>query len=341
MLEQNTMQNPSGTIVYNSDCNCLELDGYELACGENIEIRVFGSWIPGQIAVDPGGWYLFTLDHVGIRLHTGLPARFSEASPSGAFALPTEPVTASHILLVDDDPALLQALVRTLNLRIPSVEVDTAISAHDALGQIHTQHYDAIVSDIKMPGMDGLALLGKIQELQPATPTILITGHGDHDIAVQALRGGAYDYIPKPIERDSFIASLSRAVQTCQLRRQVELQQRTLEQHARTLERLVQQRTHELVEANATKDKVIALVTQELKQPMKRVKDMSQLLHQKLETIDASPLVQQGFPDIEQSIARIDDLIHELLSTSHIEPRMLILHLKYANLLDLFKRALE
>src|SRR5450432_2077510 len=139
MLDQRDAQAPPGTIVYNSECNCLELDGYELTCGENIEIRVFGSWIPGQIAVDPGGWYLFTLDHVGIRLHTGLPARFCEPRVSGAFTLPPEQVAASHILLVDDDPALLQALVRTLDLRLPGTEVDVAASAHDALGKIRMQ----------------------------------------------------------------------------------------------------------------------------------------------------------------------------------------------------------
>ena len=74
--DSNNTQTSTGTLIYNGECNCLELDGYELQSGENIEIRVFGSWIPGQIAVDSGGWYLFTLDHVGIRLHTGLPARF-------------------------------------------------------------------------------------------------------------------------------------------------------------------------------------------------------------------------------------------------------------------------
>jgi len=68
-----------------------------------------------------------------------------------------------------------------------------------------------------MPGMDGLALLVKIQELRQNTPTLLITGHGDHSLAIQALRGGAYDFIQKPIDRDYFVAALRRAVQTHQL----------------------------------------------------------------------------------------------------------------------------
>src|SRR6266478_1169392 len=128
---------------------------------------------------------------------------------------------APQILIVDDDTALLQALPRMISLRIVGVGVDTSESAQAALEQIQEHDYDVIVSDIKMPGMDGLELLAKIQELRPDTPTLLITGHGEHNLAIRALRGGAYDYIQKPIDRDDFVASLHRAIQTRQLRRQV------------------------------------------------------------------------------------------------------------------------
>src|SRR6266571_2280422 len=127
----------------------------------------------------------------------------------------------AHILIVDDDTALLEALPQALYLRLAGVKVDTCDSAQAAIEQIGEYEYAAIVSDIKMPGMDGLALLAKIQELRPDTPTLLITGHGEHDLAVQALRGGAYDFIQKPIDREYFVASLSRAVQMRQLTRQV------------------------------------------------------------------------------------------------------------------------
>ena len=127
----------------------------------------------------------------------------------------------AQILLVDDDVTLLQALPQALHLRIDGVGVDTCDSALEALRQIQEYEYDAIVSDIKMPGMDGLTLLAKIQALRPETPTLLITGHGEHDLAIQALRGGAYDFIQKPIDRDYMVAALRRAIQMHQLRRQV------------------------------------------------------------------------------------------------------------------------
>src|SRR5687768_16565657 len=131
----------------------------------------------------------------------------------------------SRVLLVDDDDALLEALPTALRMRMADVTVDTCDSAVRALDYIDRTDYDAIVSDIKMPGMDGLALLGEVKVRRPETPTLLITGHGEHDLAVEALRGGTYDFIQKPIDRDYFVASLRRAIRTRQLARQVEQHQ--------------------------------------------------------------------------------------------------------------------
>ena len=78
----------------------------------------------------------------------------------------------------------------------------------------------------------------KIQELRPDTPTLLITGHADQALVIQALRNGAYDFIEKPIDRVYFVAALHRAIQARQLRRQVQGQQQALEQHALMLEQL-------------------------------------------------------------------------------------------------------
>jgi DNA-binding NtrC family response regulator len=158
-------------------------------------------------------------------------------------------MSQSRVLIVDDDPALLQALPEALRLRMSEVTVDTAESAADALDQITARDYDAIVTDIKMPGMDGLALLTEIRARRPDTPTLMITGHGEHALAVHALRGGAHDFIQKPIDRDYFVASLRRAIQMGELSRQVKEQQKVLERHASELERTVEQRTHELREA--------------------------------------------------------------------------------------------
>jgi DNA-binding NtrC family response regulator len=155
----------------------------------------------------------------------------------------------SRVLVVDDDPALLQALPEALRLRMESVTVDIADSAESALDLIANNDYDAIVTDIKMPGTDGLGLLAEIRTRRPDTPTIMITGHGEHALAIDALRGGAYDFIQKPIERDYLVASLSRAIHASKLGRRVKEQQLTLERRANELARTVEERTRELREA--------------------------------------------------------------------------------------------
>ncbi|MGH7229932.1 MAG: response regulator [Nitrospiraceae bacterium] len=123
-----------------------------------------------------------------------------------------------QILLVDDDPALLEALSDTVRLRMDAT-VDTCHESPDALDLISSTDYDAIVTDIRMPHMDGLTLISKARAIRPMTPTILITAHGDRDLALQALHSGAYAFIEKPIDRDSFIVSLQKAVQVRRVKR--------------------------------------------------------------------------------------------------------------------------
>jgi DNA-binding NtrC family response regulator len=152
----------------------------------------------------------------------------------------------ARVLIVDDDPALLQALPQTLRLRMGGVTVDTAESAASALDQIAVQDYDAIVTDIKMPGIDGLALLAKIRTRRPDTPVLMITGHGEHELSVHALRSGAHDFIQKPIDRDLFVASLDRAIRAHALTRRVKKRQAALERCAGELESVVEKLAREL-----------------------------------------------------------------------------------------------
>jgi FixJ family two-component response regulator len=91
-----------------------------------------------------------------------------------------------------------------------------------------------------MPGMDGLALLAEIRTRRPDTPTLIITGHGENELVVRALRGGACDFIQKPIDRGYFVAALYRAIRAHALNRKVKERQLALESCAEELERLVQ-----------------------------------------------------------------------------------------------------
>ena len=159
-------------------------------------------------------------------------------------------MSEGHVLIVDDDPALLQALPEALQMRMTGLTVDTAQSGAVALDRITARDYDAIVTDIKIPGMDGLELLAEIRTHRPDTPTLMITGYGEHDLVVQALRAGAYDFIRKPIDRDYFVGSLRRAIEKRGLSRRVKGQQLAVERHLNELEAIVEERTRELRDTN-------------------------------------------------------------------------------------------
>jgi two-component system, sensor histidine kinase and response regulator len=230
----------------------------------------------------------------------------------------------SRILIVDDDSALLQALPQAIILRMRQVDVDVSDSATGALQLVQEHNYDTIVSDIKMPGMDGLALIEKLHALCPDIPTILITGHGEHDLAIQALRTGAYDFIQKPIDRDYFITALQRAIQVYQMRCQIAEQQQELEQYASYLEQAVAERTRELIEVNAAKDVFISVASHELKTPLTTFKGISQMIRRRVgrgESIEPRTLLL-----LENSIRRMEILINDFLNTSLIDAGMFSLH---------------
>src|SRR5207302_10525754 len=106
--------------------------------------------------------------------------------PSPGFPM----MTPLSVLIVDVELAVLQALPQALRLRMGGVTVETADSAAAALERIAVQDYDAVVTDIKMPGMDGLALLAEIRTRRPDTPTLMITGHGENDLVDIGRAGG-------------------------------------------------------------------------------------------------------------------------------------------------------
>lgn len=225
-------------------------------------------------------------------------------------------MTGPHILIVDDDETLLQALAEALRLRIDDVMVDTASSGQAAIELAETADYDTIITDIKMPSMDGLTLLSYIRELWPATPVLLITGHGEHNMAIEAVRKGAYDFIQKPIDREYFVESLKRAIQLRQLSRQVDEQQRALERYATSLEQMVEERTRELVSANRVKEEFLSVASHELKNPLISLKLYMQLTRLALER--AGVTLPQHWEKMGHSVSRLEMLINDLIDAARM-----------------------
>ncbi|GIZ12621.1 sigma-54 dependent transcriptional regulator [Pseudomonas sp. NCCP-436] len=130
------------------------------------------------------------------------------------------------VLIVEDDPHVLLGCQQALTLEdIPSIGVS---SAEEALAQIDTDFAGIVVSDIRLPGMDGLELLTRLKQRDPSLPVVLITGHGDISMAVGAMRDGAYDFMEKPFSPERLVDVARRALEQRSLAREVSSLRRQL-----------------------------------------------------------------------------------------------------------------
>ncbi|MBS2024040.1 MAG: sigma-54-dependent Fis family transcriptional regulator [Deltaproteobacteria bacterium] len=141
----------------------------------------------------------------------------------------------SRVLLVDDEPAVLFTLKEVLEERGHSAVL--AASGAEALTKL--DGVDAAVTDLSMPGMDGLALLARLRERDESLPVVLLTAHGSEKIAVQAMKAGAYDYVTKPFDIDEMALVVDRALEARSLR----VQNRHLEAEVAVGRRIVGEST--------------------------------------------------------------------------------------------------
>ncbi|MBF0119852.1 MAG: response regulator [Desulfobacterales bacterium] len=118
-------------------------------------------------------------------------------------------MTGSKILLVDDEIVFTKNISKLLKYRGFKV---TAVNSGDAaIQELEKSSYDVIVLDLKMPGMDGITTLKEIQKLGLFSQTLILTGHGSVDSAMDAIKLGAYDYLVKPCEIDELVNKINGA----------------------------------------------------------------------------------------------------------------------------------
>ncbi|OYU47602.1 MAG: DNA-binding response regulator [Rhizobiales bacterium PAR1] len=123
------------------------------------------------------------------------------------------------LLVVDDDPLVIASLGQWLE--ISGFAVVTAMSVEAALGALEARTFDAVLTDMRMPGRDGLALLHALRQSHPAMPIVMLTGHGDVPLAVEVLKAGAFDFLTKPHDPDRLVATLRNATRQSRLIRRV------------------------------------------------------------------------------------------------------------------------
>jgi two-component system, sensor histidine kinase and response regulator len=210
----------------------------------------------------------------------------------------------ARLMIVDDEAAQMRALCDTLGME--GYATQGFSSARAALESLRAGEFDLLLTDLMMPEMDGIALIDAAREIDGTLGAIVMTGHGTIDTAVQAMQGGALDYILKPFRLNVILPVIARALDVQRLRRE------NLELHA-----LERQRSEELAAAYRDLESFSYSVSHDLRAPLRTIDSFAQIL----ETDFAERLGEEGrrlTGVIRHGSKTMDELIVGLLEFSRV-----------------------
>lgn len=211
-----------------------------------------------------------------------------------------------QILLVDDEEGICKIL--SISLQDSGYEVFTACSGEDALEIYFKKKPPIVLTDIKMPGMDGIELLRRIKQENPETEVIMITGHGDMNLAIKSLKHEATDFVTKPINDDVLEIALKRAKERILMRRQ-------LREYTENLERLVEEKTRKLLDAErmAAVGETVSGLAHAIKNIAGSLKGGVFVLDKGLE-LDNKQYLREGWRMVKENVDKIRNLSMDLLN---------------------------
>jgi PAS domain S-box-containing protein len=167
------------------------------------------------------------------------------------------------LLLIDDEPDILRVL--SMSLKADGYNVVTAANGTEGIAAFEKEKPDIVLTDIKMPGMDGIEVLKKIKEINVDTEVIIITGHGDIENAIEALKHGASDFINKPVRDEALSIALSRAREKFDIRQQLKEYTTDLERKVAVATREVRRRSNFQINLIRSSNDGIVATDRELK----------------------------------------------------------------------------
>ena len=210
------------------------------------------------------------------------------------------------ILLVDDEEGIRKVL--SIALSDMGYEVHTAENGLEALRIFNDERPSIVMTDIKMPEMDGIELLRRLKKISADTEVIMITGHGDMDLAIKSVKYEATDFVTKPINDDILEIALNRAQERIAMRRKII-------EYTQNLEQLVQDKSQKLVEAErmAAVGQTVAGLSHAIKNITGGLKGGAFVLEKGIELDDQKYLLQ-GWEMIKGNVDKITNLSLDLLN---------------------------
>jgi signal transduction histidine kinase len=212
----------------------------------------------------------------------------------------------NRILVVDDEKEIREFLSKALT-RIAGFQVEMAEDGEEALKKIEQDKLDLILTDLKMPKMDGLKLITEVAKTKPEILTILMTGHGTIDSALEAMKRGASDYLTKPINLDELVLRVQKVLEEKQ--RFV-----SMKEYITQLEKANQ----ELKRVDEMKSEFVSVASHELRTPLTTIKNAVQLVL-KGKTGEINETQVNFLTMAEKNINRLTNILNDLLDLSRIE----------------------
>jgi len=224
---------------------------------------------------------------------------------------PMESEPINRLLVVDDEPAQVQALCHTLEDEGYSVKGFTGAGA--ALAVLRAGSFDIVLTDLTMPGMDGVAFLNAAREIDPGLAGIVMTGHGTIATAVEAMKAGAIDYILKPFDLRVILRVLARTQAMLRLRRENAALLERLS--ARTVE--LEAANRELSVANRELEAFSDSVSHDLRAPLRTIDGLLRVVQEDFGS-GIPPEAHRHIDTICAQASRMSELIEDMLRLSRL-----------------------
>ncbi|SDP55158.1 Signal transduction histidine kinase [Rhodoferax sp. OV413] len=245
--------------------------------------------------------------------------------------------TPPNILIVDDEAVHMRALCDILGRH--DYKTTGLISGEAALEKMQTETFDLLLSDLMMPGIDGITLVQAASKIDSNLACIIMTGEGSIASAVQAMKVGAHDYIVKPFKVSAILPVLARALETRRLRMEnviLEQRQRAHTAELNTLNSELELAKKEAERANHEKSNFLSHMSHELRTPLNSILGFAQILQS--ESISATPEERKKFlRNIENAGKHLLTLINEILDLAQIESGFISISLEPIQLAKIFE----
>lgn len=216
-----------------------------------------------------------------------------------------------NVLVIDDETGMREGCRRALASH--GFQVSTAEHGAEGLRRLREEQFDLVLIDAMMPGLSGLELLDRIHEDDPDIACIMITGYATVDLAAQAMKRGAHDFLPKPFTADELLAVVQRGLEERQRRRELTLQ-REREADAIELERVRQ----DAAKLDAIESRFMLVLVHELRNPAGAIKNYLQLMRSGF--VDADEW-EEVLESLDLRAGQLLDMLDDLLELAHLKER--------------------